>query len=67
VAFFGGASVLPPKEGPSPSALLLTSHVVSGVRPSPGATTLGRELVIEPSTTLDKAQLAVAEDGHTPL
>jgi hypothetical protein len=39
----------------------------SGVRPSPGAATLGRELAIELSTTLENEELAVAEDGHTPL
>ncbi len=43
------------------------SSMCSGVRPSPGAATLERELAIEPSTTLYNAELAVAEDGHTPL
>src|SRR5260221_2956074 len=41
--------------------------VFCGVRPSPGAATLGREVAIESSTALDNAELAVAEDGHTPL
>ncbi len=38
----------------------------AGVRPSPGAATLGRGSAIEPSTALDHAELAVAEDVHTP-
>ncbi len=38
----------------------------SGVRPSPGAATLGHRLTFEPLSTLEYAELAVAEDGHTP-
>ncbi len=44
-----------------------TLYVFSGVRPSPGAATLGRELAIYFSPTLDNRELPVAEDGHTPL
>ncbi len=40
------------------------SYVVSGVRPSPGAATLGRGLATEPSTTLDSAELS-QKDFHT--
>ncbi len=39
----------------------------SGVRPSPGAAIVGRELVIASAAVLDNTELAVAEDGHTPL
>ncbi len=42
-------------------------YAFSGVRPSPGAATLERELATEPSTTIDHAELPVAEYGHTPL
>ena len=39
---------------------------LAGVRPSPGAARPGRDLLTEPSTALDHAELAVAEDGHAP-
>ncbi len=39
----------------------------SGVRPSSGAATLGHYLAFEFFSTLENAELAVAEDGHTPL
>jgi hypothetical protein len=42
-------------------------YVCSGVRPSPGAATPEQDLVFEPFNMLEKAELAVAEDGHTPL
>ncbi len=41
--------------------------VFSGVRPSPGAAPLESDLAIEPSNAVDRAELDVAEDGHTPL
>ncbi len=44
-----------------------TARNMGGVRPSPGAATLRRELASESATTPDNARLAVAEDGHTPL
>src|SRR5260221_6984608 len=44
-----------------------SAYDLSGVRPSPGAATLGRESALELSNKLDGAELAVAEDGHTPL
>ncbi len=39
----------------------------SGVRPSPGAPTQGKESAIERYNTLDTAEQPVAEDGHSPL
>src|ERR1041385_5990432 len=51
----------PPSPQPSPPS------VFGGVRPSSGAAMLKRDLAPEPLRTLEKAELAVAEDGHTPL
>src|SRR5260221_4805418 len=59
---FMAASFEAPNEPEKP----LAQHVFSGVRPSTGAAMLGRELAIKSSTTLDHAELAVAEDGRTP-
>ena len=39
----------------------------SGVGPSPGAATPAKGLAIEASATMDHADIAVVEDGHTPL
>src|SRR5260221_530127 len=45
---------------------LFQTYAFRGVRPSPGAALLEEPLVTESSTALDNAELAVAEDGHTP-
>ncbi len=42
-------------------------YVFSGVRPSPGAATLEKPLVIESSTALVNAEQAAPGDGRTPL
>jgi hypothetical protein len=47
--------------------MLRRGYLFSGVRPSPGAAMLGRNVGCEPIHTLENAELAVAEDGHTPL
>ena len=57
-----GVMALHAGETPAPP-----EYVFSGVRPSPGAATLGHCLAFEPLSTLEYAELAVAEDGHTPL
>jgi putative heme-binding domain-containing protein len=62
---------------PEMQRVLTSLYGFSGVRPSPGAATPGKELTAAPSTTLATPKLAVAEDlpapslrqagGHTPL
>src|SRR5436190_22853300 len=42
-------------------------YVFSGVRPSSGAATLGRDLAFELFSALENVELAVAEDGRNPL
>src|SRR5204862_5000177 len=42
-------------------------YVFSAVRPSSGAATLARDLAFELFSALENAELAVAENGHTPL
>src|SRR5213593_4040207 len=49
------------------STLSRGQYVVSGVRPSSGAETLENDATCEISDTLERAEVAAAEDGRTPV
>jgi hypothetical protein len=58
-------TVLAPSRFPSPRPSPL--YVFSGVRPSSGAETQGEPLAFGQSDPLERADVAAAEDGRTPL
>jgi len=49
------------------SLLALSEYVFSGVRPSSGADTLENDTAWEISDWLERAEVAAAEDGRTPV
>ncbi len=52
---------------PAKAGVPAETDELCGVRPSAGAATRKREPAIESTTTPENADLAVAEDGHTPI
>ena len=50
-----------------PARLALPQYLFSGVRPSPGAETRPAKMALELFQAFSFKEVAVAEDGHTPL